>query len=146
MKRVSKARFMEHKLRLREAELSIKKEDVEELIEEKKTVEGVLDEYKISNSLLEENVDLLTRELEATTRFPIILRDGIIFNAIRVDRKPFYFSRWRIVAGSISGDLVNFTITRLDDETVYGIVDSLQKINFLKDIIVLCQREDVFYD
>src|SRR5690554_4634704 len=105
MERVSKAKFMEHKLRRREAELGIKKEEVEELLEEKKALEGVLDEYKVTNSLLEENIKLLIEELKATANFPIILRDGIIFNAIRVDRKPFYFSVWQIIAGNNSGDL-----------------------------------------
>lgn len=146
MIRVSKARFMEYRLRQQGIQLAIKEATVQRLLEEKEELEEALHQYQADNFILKEDLEKMIKELCATASFPLKLKDGTILNAIRVNRRPFYDSEWLILALNKSGDVHKFLITRLDDETVSGMVSDLQKINSLREIKKLCQKGKIYYD
>lgn len=144
--RVSKARFMEHKLRQQEVQLAAKEVEIQKLLKEKRELEEVLHKCQVDNFLLKEDLEKTVKELYATTSFPIKLKDGVVLNAIKINKRPFYDSDWVVLALNKSGDVHKFFITRFDDETVFQVISDLHKISFLKEIKKLCQKDRIYYD
>lgn len=141
--KVSKAQFMEVKMRQQEALLKRKNAIIKSLKKEKDALEEMVEEYQVENAILKENLENVISDLSALACLPVELDDALILNVMRVNRRPFYNSEWKVVFLNDSGYICETKVTRHDDETVIGILKDIIKINSYRMINSICLKNKI---
>lgn len=121
------------------------KNDIKIISEQKKKIDNLNNQLNYEINHKKELVEYFKSEIADYESLPLISENITVFAAKCVEATPGYDSVWEII-GTNKGENFNVSITRLDIETISGIIKELKKCVSVNDIKALDRKSSINFD